>query len=211
MELFYGADTLVKKPIYGLGNPSNDYGLGFYLTPSYEMARLWASKNKEGGFVIKYEVDLAKLNVLYLNNSTEKDILEWITILVEHRFSKDEYEANIDRIEWLKQHHTINLEGIDLIVGYRADDSYFVYSRDFVKDDLSLEKLSEAMRIGKLGLQYVLMSKKAFDSIKMISFEEVEQTDEYYNFREKALDEYKDIRKHDDIHNTFLRDIMRRY
>ena len=49
MILYYGAESLVINPEFGKGNPSNDYGLGFYLTPNYELAKLWASNNINGG------------------------------------------------------------------------------------------------------------------------------------------------------------------
>ena len=53
MIFYYGADKIVTKPIFGKGNPSNDYGLGFYLTENKELARLWASKFPEGGYLIE--------------------------------------------------------------------------------------------------------------------------------------------------------------
>ncbi len=55
MIFYYGADKVVTKPIYGLGNPTNDYGLGFYLTKDLKMAKLWACRFKYAGFVIKYD------------------------------------------------------------------------------------------------------------------------------------------------------------
>lgn len=42
---------------------------------------------------------------------------------------------------------------------------YFSFAQDFVAGVISLEKLSEAMRLGKLGEQIVLKSPKAFDQI----------------------------------------------
>ena len=38
----------------------------------------------------------------------------------------------------------------DVIIGYRADDSYFAFAQDFVAGVISLQKLAEAMRLGKL-------------------------------------------------------------
>ena len=38
----------------------------------------------------------------------------------------------------------------DIIKGYRADDSYFSYARDFISNTLSLEDLKQAMMLGKL-------------------------------------------------------------
>ena len=211
MKLFYGADKLVIEPKFGLGNPKNDYGLGFYLTPDYPLAVLWASKNKENGYAITYSLNMKNLKVLYLNNNSEEDVLKWITILVNHRFSKDEYEENRQYINWLRDHFYPNLSEYDVIVGYRADDAYFSYAKDFVSNNLSLELLSEAMKLGKLGLQYVLISKKAFSNIKYFSHKIIPPSKEYEIFRETTLNEYRRIKKEESINNTFIRDIMRKY
>ena len=209
MKYFYGADCLLTKPEFNKGNPSNDYGLGFYLTPDKEMARLWASKF-EKGYLIEFDVDISKLKIMYLATIDNEDVLRWLSILISHRFSKEERDENKQTIQWFINHYPFSLGDYDAIVGYRADDSYFDYSRDFVKNELSLELLKEAMRIGKLGVQFVLMSKKAFEHIKFIKAEEVPHTNEYYEFRNKTRIEYYELKKEDDINNTFIRDLMRR-
>lgn len=53
----------------------------------------------------------------------------------------------------------------DVIIGYRADDSYFSFAQDFLNNAISLRKLSRAMNLGKLGLQTVLKSERAFAQI----------------------------------------------
>ncbi len=209
MKLYYGADNLITKPTFGLGNPSNDYGLGFYLTPSYEMAKLWASKNNPKGYAITYDVDMSGLKILYLNNNTNEDVLNWITILVSHRFSREDYNKHRTAIKWLEENYYPSIDKYDMIVGYRADDSYFKYSEDFIDNDLSIDLLKEAMILGKLGLQYVLMSQKAFNQITYIKHEEIPFTNEYEEFRYETLRQYKELKAKDSINNTFIRDIMR--
>lgn len=208
MLLYYGADRLVEKPEYGKGNSANDYGKGFYLTDDIDMARLWASRFSNG-HVITYEVDINKLKVLHLEDSSYDNIMAWITLLVKHRFSKADYEANKDTINWLLENYLTDIDDYDMIIGYRADDSYFAYSRDFVSNELSLETLANALKIGKLGKQYVLKSKEAFDHIRMISYKKIDRTDDYELFRMKALNEYHILKTSDDINNTFIRDIRR--
>ena len=41
--LYHGSTKVIEKPIMGLGNPKNDYGLGFYCTENLELAKEWAS------------------------------------------------------------------------------------------------------------------------------------------------------------------------
>ena len=210
MKFYYGADQLVIKPEFNKGNPSNDYGLGFYLTENKEIARLWASKNPDGGYLIEYDVDVSKLKILRLATIEDNDVLTWLSILISHRFSKEEREANIENIRWLETNYPFDIGDYDVIIGYRADDSYFDYSRDFVKNELSLEILKDAMREGNLGTQFVLISKKSFKHIKYIKSEKIEHSDKYHEFRAETKSRYLKIKKEDDIYNTFLRDIMRR-
>lgn len=210
MKFYYGADELVVKPIFNKGNPSNDYGLGFYLTDNKELARLWATKFNHDGYLIEYDVDVSNLKILRLATIENKDILTWISILISHRFSKEERNENIVNIKWLEEHYPFSLGDYDVIVGYRADDSYFDYSRDFVRNELSIELLKDAMKIGKLGTQFVLMSEKAFSHIKYVRSEVVPHSDEYKSFRIATKIEYLKLREEDDINNTFLRDIMRK-
>lgn len=211
MIFYYGADKKVDKPIYNYpdSNPNNDYGLGFYLTKEKDKAELWASQYDDG-YCIKYDVDMKDLNILYLNSNTEEEIMLWISILVSNRFSKEEIENYKKTIEWLNNKYYINLEDYDVIVGYRADDSYFLYSRDFVANELSIDALSKAMKLGKLGLQYCLKSEKAFQKIKTLEYTKIEKNNEYHIFREKIREEYLETKKNDDINNVRILDIMRK-
>ena len=211
MRLFYGADHHLKKPTYGLGNPSNDYGLGFYLTPNKDAARLWASRF-ENGSIMTYDINVDSLNVLKLNNNTEEDILRWTTILVKHRFDYTERIRYKDIIDWMISKFDVDVSSYDMIIGYRADDSYFSYSIGFISGDISLETLMEAMKIGKLGLQYVLISPKAFSLIKYVSGEPVQKSNEYESFRKSTLNEYHKLKnKEDRFNNTFIGEIMKKY
>lgn len=203
MIFYYGADKEIFEPKYNTGNPSNDYGLGFYLTPDKEMAILWASKFPQGGYVIKYEVDVDKLNICHLNTISDENVLLWISVLIAHRFSKDERREHAKNIEWLENNYHLDLDKYDAIVGYRADDSYFDYSRDFVANDLSLQILKEAMMLGKLGIQFVLKSKKAFSHIRFLESERVPHSNSYEAFRMKTKQEYLMLKKEDDDLNTF--------
>ncbi len=50
-------------------------------------------------------------------------------------------------------------------MGYRADDSYFSFAQDFLNGTISLRQLARAMHLGKLGQQYVIKSREAFDKL----------------------------------------------
>ena len=110
-------------------------------------------------------------------------------------------------------HRRRSSSGYDILVGYRADDSYFSFAQDFVSGAISLQKLSEAMRLGKLGEQVVLKSRLAFEKIHYVGNEPV-SAKEYYQrkmLREKeARKEYRSTKKRTSyLEELFIIDIMR--
>ena len=101
----------------------------------------------------------------------------------------------------------------DVIIGYRADDSYFSFAQDFVANVISLRQLDEAMHLGKLGEQIVLKSKKAFDRITFTDSIPA-QKEEYFAkkmIRDKeARKAYRNSKRQSaDIHDIYMLDIMR--
>ena len=70
-------------------------------------------------------------------------------------------------------------ETIIVIIGYRADDSYFSYARDFISGVISYEQLGKAMQLGSLGEQYCLKTEKAFQHLKFIAKEHVPSAEWY--------------------------------
>ena len=62
----------------------NDYGSGFYCTQDFELAKEWACKTQDDGFVNIYELDICDLKILDLS-SNEYNVLHWIAILLKNR------------------------------------------------------------------------------------------------------------------------------
>ena len=67
----------------------------------------------------------------------------------------------IDKPEFLPEY-----KNADVIRGYRADDSYFSFASAFLNNTITLEQLGKAMKLGKLGEQVVLKSKRSFAQLK---------------------------------------------
>lgn len=67
---------MIEKPVYGIGNPNNDYGLGFYCTESIELAKGGACSNETDGYANQYELNLEGLSVLSLTGG-QYSILNW--------------------------------------------------------------------------------------------------------------------------------------
>ena len=131
MILYHGSDKIIDKPIYGVGRKNNDFGLGFYCTESDALAREWAVNSLRDGFSNRYTLDTEYLNILRLN-SPEYTILNWIAILVEHRLFAIKTPGTARAKRYLIENFGVNVNAFDLIIGYRADDSYFDYAESFL-------------------------------------------------------------------------------
>ena len=73
---------------------------------------------------------------------------------------------------------------------------HFSYAGDFVNGTLSLSDLSEAMRLGKLGEQVVLKSKKAFEAITFVETIKAPRQEYFAKYRqrdEEARGKYRQI------------------
>lgn len=162
--LYHGSTKIIEKPILGLGNPKNDYGLGFYCTKNIELAKEWAVTERNDGFVNSYEIDLKGMDILYLNRKPYH-ILNWLSILLKNRTFVLSQGLPSEAKAYLLDEFLPNYEPCDLIVGYRADDSYFSFANAFLNNTISLEQLRKAMFLGKLGEQVVLKSEKAFSCL----------------------------------------------
>ena len=179
--IFHGSQNVIEKPIYGYGRKDNDYGLGFYCTDSFSLAAEWAVDFDKNGYVNKYEINMHGLKVLYLNK-TPYGILHWLTILIENRTFNLTSPLSKEAKDYLINNFHIDYRSYDIIVGYRADDSYFTFAKDFLSGIISYRQLNKAMKLGGLGEQIVLISEKAF---KRIAFLEAEYAEKDVYFSKK--------------------------
>ncbi len=209
--LYHGSTSIVEKPLFGKGKVNNDYGRGFYCTEHIELAKEWSCEENTDGFANRYELDTSELKILNLSDS-QYTILNWLAILIANRKARLSTPVSKRGKEWLIQHFLPDYEDYDLIIGYRADDSYFSFARSFLSNEISLSQLGRAMRLGKLGEQYVLKSKKAFETIKFLDYT-IADNRVYYERRKKRDDDaraaYNEELENDDINGIFMRDIIR--
>lgn len=172
--IYHGSENIIKEPEYGKGKPYNDYGRGFYCTEHIELAKEWACSDSHGGYANKYELDTTGLNILDLN-SEKFCIIHWISILLNNRSFTLENDLAIQAKKYILENFPVDTTGFDVIKGYRADDSYFSYARDFLQNTISVKRLSQVMKLGNLGNQIVLVSPKAFRNLHFVGYEEAPQ------------------------------------
>lgn len=209
--LYHGSPSITEHPVFGKGKAYNDYGKGFYCTEHIDLAKEWACSENVDGFANRYEIDLSDLTVLNLS-SDDFTILNWLAILMLHRKARLSTPLARRGKDYLIQNFLPAFEIYDAIIGYRADDSYFSFARAFVSNEISLEQLGYAMKLGKLGEQFVLKSQKAFDTIRFLDYEIADNT--LYYAKRKARDDeartaYNKELENEDLNGIFMRDIIR--
>ena len=183
--LYHGSNQIIQTPAFGRGNPENDYGLGFYCTREPELAMEWACGEDNDGFANKYVLNTEGLTCLHLNGEGYH-ILNWLAILLENRRFDLSSPVSVRARQYILDTFLPDYKEYDLIEGYRADDSYFSFSRSFLANGITLEQLRRAMRLGKLGEQVVLRTPAAFEAI---SFQQATPVDaSVYHIRRLSRD-----------------------
>lgn len=193
ITLYHGSEFIIDKPEFGKGKINNDYGIGFYCTENIELSKEWSVLENRDGYSNKYELELKGLKILNLTNCP---IFDWLLILMEHRTVELNTINGEIAYEYLLENfnHHISVDDYDIIVGYRADDSYFSFVVDFLNSTLSVQNLKQVMHAGNLGIQIVIKSKKAFDKLKYLESEKVSYKTYFKkkDFRDKKA---RDVRR----------------
>lgn len=184
MILYHGSQQIVEEPKFGVGKKYNDYGQGFYCTENIELAKEWACPVKNDGYSNKYVLHLDGMNIMHLTKG-KFNILNWLAILLANRkFDITSAVGNSAR-EFILDRFMPDTADVDVMIGYRADDSYFSFAEDFVNNAISLRDLNLAMQLGTLGEQVVLLSERSFRQIEFLEYEIADYREYYFKRAER--------------------------
>ena len=213
--IYHGSEFIIEKPVYGKGNIHNDYGLGFYCCSSRELAKEWAAKKSGHGFINRYKIRDDRINILDLTKPPYDNILYWVALLLHNRELSSDIKDNFPReLRYLENEYLTDISEFDIVIGYRADDSYFRFPEAFVRSEITLESLNSIFQAGELGKQYVLISPRAFDLIHFLDFQEVfeDSKENYYKRKDTADKMFTDLLNADRYSKgTRLRDLVSDY
>ncbi len=164
--LFHGSPNKTINLVFGGGEDKHDYGKGFYLTESIELASEWAvcRPNDLNGWVHKYEFETEGLKILDFQGES---VLTWLAELMKHRDAADSKRYRMLAQKFIAR-YGIETEEYDVIKGWRANASYFYIAKAFVRDEIDLDILEELLSLGGLGIQYCIKSEKAYSQLHEI-------------------------------------------
>ena len=179
--LFHGTPDKIVVPTYGKGEEKHDYGQGFYLTESIELAKEWAvcRPNEKNGWVHKYQLDTSGLNIL---DFQDKGVLAWLAELMKHRDAADSKRYRMLAKKFIEK-YGVDTKEYDVIRGWRANASYFYIAKEFVRDNIDMDILEELLSLGGLGIQYCIKSELAYS--KLHELEDDLMAVSYAEFNEK--------------------------
>lgn len=161
--LFHGTPDKIVVPTYGHCNEKHDYGMGFYLTESIELAREWAvcRPTDTNGWVHEYELDTDGLKIL---DFQQHDVFVWLAELMKHREADDSKRYRMLAERFIAK-YGVDTNGYDVVKGWRANASYFYIAKEFVRDNVDMDILEELLSLGGLGIQYCIKSKRAYSKL----------------------------------------------
>ena len=179
--LYHGSDSVRRVPTLTGGKKNNDYGQGFYTTTDQKKGEDWALLYYSNSPVCnKYSLKMSGLKIL---NLRECDPLVWLALLVWNReqlYAKS--KSDITKSRFLKakvlfaKKYMVDIADYDVVVGYRADDSFFAIVNAFFDNLLSINEVANFFHKGDLGYQVFLCSEKGlseecltFDSAYKVS------------------------------------------
>lgn len=184
--LYHGSAERIVTPTFGLGEDRHDYGRGFYLTESDELAKEWAvcRPDETNGWVHKFVLDNTELKIL---DFQKESVLSWLAELMKHRAAADSKRYRVLSEKFI-QKYGISTDGYDVIKGWRANASYFYIAKSFVRDEIDVDILEELLSLGGLGIQYCVKTEKAYEHLSEIDEElrqiNFEQYNKKYNERD---------------------------
>lgn len=128
--IYHGSTDIIIKPKKRKGKINNDYGQGFYCTFDIELAKEWAAKHNSICFVNEYELNLSNLKIPNLIDE-KYSVLNWLAILLKNRTFNITSPFALKAKEVILEKYLIDTSLYDVIIGYRADDSYFAIAKIF--------------------------------------------------------------------------------
>lgn len=163
LTLFHGTPDKIVIPTYGKGEEKHDYGQGFYLTESADLAKEWAvcRPNEENGFVHQYELDTDGPKIL---DFQEKGVLAWLAELMKHRDAADSKRYRMLARKFIEK-YGVDTDEYDVMKGWRANASYFYIAKEFVRDNIDMDILEELLSLGGLGIQYCIKTELAYSRL----------------------------------------------
>ena len=158
--LYHGSKNGVTGSIQPLSRSQCDFGKGFYMgTTTLQPLTLICSEEKPKFYTV--ELDMTGLKVLNVEIG-----LDWALLIAYYR--KEMESAKGTEIYEKYAHFA---DGYDMIIGYIANDRMYTELTNFFNMTITDTALINCLSALDLGMQYVAVTQRACDQIKILKEE----------------------------------------
>lgn len=156
MLLYHGSKSGIQGKIEPKSRSKCDFGKGFYMgTEPSQALTLICDYDKSKFYIVSVAVD--KLAILDVPAD-----LEWAMIVAYHRGRMDKIKGT----DFYNKYHDM-ANGKDMIVGSIANDRMFYVIDNFFLGNITDAALVNSLSALELGKQYVAITQKACDFVKI--------------------------------------------
>ena len=159
MILYHGSNTVFRTPSLAKCSPHKDFGQGFYLSDSFDVARRTAFRavRQRGGksVVLVFEIDETNMQQLSFKKFAQPGNRTWAKFVLANRNPKmAASDHNRDR-------------RYDWVVGPIADDGLAFLFKMFERGYYTLGEVLQRMQFGRrLTSQYSFHTRRAISLLK---------------------------------------------
>ena len=157
IKLYHGSKSGIRGDIHPISRDKCDFGRGFYMGTEKEQPLTLICNYADSKFY-QLEFNLSGLNVL------DTDVgLDWALLIAYNRGKME----NIKGTALYRKYKNMT-EGYDVIIGAIANDRMFVVLDQFFSGGITDSALVHSLSALSLGKQYVAITDKACDQIKIL-------------------------------------------
>ena len=156
VTLYHGSKSGIIGKIAPMSRDRCDFGKGFYMGTD-PMQPLTLICNFPKAKLYTLNVELSGLNIIDVEVG-----LDWAMLVAYNRGKMESVKGSPIYTRFRNYS-----KGCDMIIGYIADDRMFVVLDRFFNGEITDQALIHSLSALKLGKQYVALSQKACDRIKI--------------------------------------------
>lgn len=154
--LYHGSKSGLQGKIVPVSRGRCDFGSGFYMGDRADQPLTLVCGRDQPKFYVM-SIDLRDLRVLKVPTG-----LDWAFLVAYNRGAMDRIKG-----ESIYNKYRDMASGFDVVVGSIADDRMFVTLDSFFSGSVTDEAMLHSLMALKLGMQYVCVSQKACDAVRV--------------------------------------------
>ena len=189
---YHGSKSGIIGNIQPISREECDFGQSFYMgTSTLQPLTLVCTEEKSKFYTVAF--DLSGLNVLEVEIG-----LDWAMLIAYYRKQMEQVKGSA-----IYEKYAHFADGYDVIVGYIANDRMYTELARFFNGSITDTALLKCLSVLDLGRQYVAITQKACDQIKIL-----EERD-FYLLERLALQDKSIARRNEGI--ALANEVVKKY